>query len=526
MACKVTITSVVGVPIGPPAQPGSISALTISGTATNTPTVSVICECFGDDTARPVPVVNGLWQITGAVPRLDRSVTLCNCGETVSVFVEATDPSDGTNCGTEFQGAISCPPCPSITIDPPVVGDCVNGVRPVTLTVNVNQAAGATSVLEWDFGDPSPDNGGAFVIVGPGSNTTTPHNYRPPGPYTATLKTVSPQGCPDITVPITVEPCPCPEIQDITFSDGPCDVQGNQLVTATLVGGPAGTILWQWMGIDPLAVPGQGVTYTRSLPGGTTNTLVVSVQGPCTQQLSKPHTLQPCPGPPVCPSVTSITATPPSGSVPLTVTFTAVIANPGAVVGGFLWKFSDGGSVNTANPTVSHTFSSAGTFSVSLTVNGPAPECTPSTLTTTVTVSSGGCNLLCKILCVILLIVALLLLALASVASVIVFCRATPPTPQAIAPAIIAAALGLGLLLLWGFLCGRFFCKTLNALSWIFSFIISITALVGIILTVYAWITGRSSLCFIGWFADAGIWGVALAIVGWISKITGCQIFD
>jgi len=530
MACTVGINSVVGVPAGPPANPGSISAITITGTATNTPFVNVLCQCFGNIGFVQVPVANGQWQITGAVPRLSPKAYLCNCGEAVSVIAEATDPSDGKSCRTTWPNGVSCPSCPVITIDSPVVGECVAEARPVTLTVNVTLPGGVTSVLEWDFGDPSPDNGGAFVIgPGPGSNTTT-HNYSP-GTYTATLRTISPEGCPNITVMVTVDSCTCPQIQDITFIDRPCDAQGNRLVTATVVGGPAGTILWQWIGIDPQAVPG-GTSYSKSLPGGTTNTLVVSIQaGSCAQQLPKSHTLQPCEGPPPCPSVTSVTATPASGAAPLAVTFQAVVANPGAVVGGFQWNFGDGSSVNTPNPTASHTFSSPGAFSVSVTVNG-ATGCSPSTITTTVTVSSGGgggdgggCKLLCKILCDILLILALVLLAWASIAAVVVACSGTP-APQAIVVIVILVLVGLGLLILWGFLCARFFCKLLNALSWIISFISVGTFVVGVVLAIYTWYTGNKSLCFLGWFADAGIWSVAAAVVGWISKITGCKIFQ
>ena len=391
-------------------------------------------------------------------------------------------------------------------------------LRAVSFTVNVTQPAGQVSVFQWDFGDPSPDYGPAFAVTGSASHTDQ-HSY-PPGNYTARLITVDPVGCPDIIVSITVPSCSCPEIQDITFSEGPCDAQGNRPVTATVVGGPSGAINWQWIGIDPQAQPG-GTTYTESLPGGTTHTLVVSIQaGSCIQQLAKSHTVGAC-GQVVCPAVTAISANPASGTPPLAVAFQATVTNPGAVVGGFQWNFGDGNSLSTPNPTASHTYTSPGTFTASVTVNGPE-GCPAATASTTVTVSESGnghCNFLCNILCDLLLILALVLLVVASVAALVVFCSSSA-TPQVLVAIAGTAAVGLILLFLWGVLCGRFFCKVLNALSWIFSFIASITGIIGFVMSIL----GKP--CGLGWLSDAAIWGLALAVVGWLHKITGCEIFD
>ena len=254
--------------------------------------------------------------------------------------------------------------------------------------------------------------------------------------------------------------------------------------------------------------------------------MVIIQGGACKQSLPKTHTVDSC-GPVVCPTVTAITTNPnpPSGTAPLAVTFQATVTNPGAVVGGFQWNFGDGNSVNTPNPTASHTYTSTGTFTASVTVNGPQ-GCigqNPSSASVTVTVTSGNgnghCNLLCNILCDILLILALVLLAVASVAALVVFCGGGA-TLQVLAAIAGTAAVGLILLFLWGVLCGKFFCKVLNALSWIFSFIASITGFIGFVTSIL----GKP--CGLGWLSDAAIWGLALAVVGWLHKITGCEIFD
>jgi PKD repeat protein len=66
--------------------------------------------------------------------------------------------------------------------------------------------------------------------------------------------------------------------------------------------------------------------------------------------------------------VASFTTNPKSGQVPLNVTFTNT--SSGTITNAF-WSFGDGTESNTISSRVIHTYNSAGSFSVSLTVSGP-----------------------------------------------------------------------------------------------------------------------------------------------------------
>src|ERR1700674_4213755 len=183
MACNVTITSVTGVPAGPPANPGSISAMNVAGTAANTSIVTVSSECFARGNFQ-AQVTNGQWQITVPALLFTRNQSACTCGQFIEVTAQATDPQ-GSLCQAVWTQPLACPTCPTVTVDAPVVGNCVAGFRSVTLTIHVTQAAGQTSVFQWDFGDPPGSFGMAFAITGNGPQNSQ-HNYAP-GTYTANL---------------------------------------------------------------------------------------------------------------------------------------------------------------------------------------------------------------------------------------------------------------------------------------------------------------------------------------------------
>src|SRR5215469_10545966 len=96
MACTITVTSVIGIPAGPGFNPpGAVSAIVVTGTATNV--TSVIVNLF---TALQVPVTNGQWQVTAAVPLVTKNTFGAVCGETITFFV--TDPT-GSECGAAWS---------------------------------------------------------------------------------------------------------------------------------------------------------------------------------------------------------------------------------------------------------------------------------------------------------------------------------------------------------------------------------------------------------------------------------------
>jgi PKD repeat protein len=256
----------------------------------------------------------------------------------------------------------------------------------VAFTVDVTQPTGQSSAFSLDFGD----NTSSFPFAVPPPVSVPPHDY-PPGDWTATLTTILPEGCPNVTAQVHVPPCDCgPAITGITFVDGDCDAQGNRQVTATVQGGPAGTVYWQWVGLDPSFRMG-AQSDTKTLPGGTSNQLVnvEIVLGPCIAgPFQASHDVPPCGAP--CPSVTSLTATPNSGTTPLTVTLRATIVNV-AQATSITWNFGDGSPTVTGGTTQIHTYTStvAKTFTATVTVED-GPQCATVQGTATVTVSPGS----------------------------------------------------------------------------------------------------------------------------------------
>jgi len=117
--------------------------------------------------------------------------------------------------------------------------------------------------------------------------------------------------------------------------------------------------------------------------------------GSCTQTLTKSHAVSSCPIP-SCPTVTGITATPPSGTAPLTVAFQATVTNAAAIVPDangnlYHWSFGDNATQDTQASSTSHTYTTSPSASACVTVNGPQ-GCKPSTACTPVTVGTGTGN--------------------------------------------------------------------------------------------------------------------------------------
>ena len=115
----------------------------------------------------------------------------------------------------------------------------------------------------------------------------------------------------------------------------------------------------------------QNPTYTYTTPGTYTAVLTVSngAQSSVAQQII---TVKP-PRP-----VTNFTASPTSGDIPLAVSFTD--SSTGAITG-WSWNFGDGQFSSIQSPT--HTYTNAGSYTISLTVSGPGGNSNPMTASIT-----------------------------------------------------------------------------------------------------------------------------------------------
>jgi PKD repeat protein len=90
----------------------------------------------------------------------------------------------------------------------------------------------------------------------------------------------------------------------------------------------------------------------------------------------------------------SASASPTSGAAPLTVTFTGS-ASGGQPPYSYAWNFGDGSAIDTRqNPT--HTYTSAGSYAVTLTVTDAASATAQDTHLTITVSSAGGCTVTCQ----------------------------------------------------------------------------------------------------------------------------------
>ena len=225
-------------------------------------------------------------------------------------------------------------------------GDPRSGDIPLTVTFT-NATTGEVSDYLWDFGD------------GHASTALDPTNvYTSTGNYTVSLTANGPGGSDTLSrASYITTTFPPPET---AFSASP--LTGTIPLTVTFANSTVGQVydyLWDF---------GDGQTSTLLDPTHvytTTGTFTVSLSanGPGgSDTLARSNYITTTFPPPE----TAFSASPVSGTIPLTVTFTN--ASTGEVTD-YLWDFGDGQSSILVHPT--HVYTTTGAYTVSLTADGP-----------------------------------------------------------------------------------------------------------------------------------------------------------
>ncbi|MEW5804238.1 MAG: S8 family serine peptidase [bacterium] len=129
--------------------------------------------------------------------------------------------------------------------------------------------------------------------------------------------------------------------------------------TATNTGGPV--ITWAWNFGDGGTSALQNPTHIYTTPGTYTVSLTANGPGGTDTETKTGYITV------YAPPVIDFSGAPRSGAAPLAVAFTAT--NSGGPVNTWLWDFGDGATSNQMNP--AHTYTSEGTYTVSLTATGP-----------------------------------------------------------------------------------------------------------------------------------------------------------
>jgi gliding motility-associated-like protein len=212
-------------------------------------------------------------------------------------------------------------------------------------------STGSPTSWQWDFGD------------GNTSNAQNPsHAYAAPGTYTVQLIVNRAPGCPDTIIQtnlITVLPLPT-----AAFS-GANTTSCAAPLTTTFTDNSVGAVAWAWNFGDPASgglntSNAQNPPHTYNNPGSYNVTLTVTGANGCTNTLTQPNFVQ------IVPPVANFTFGTPNGCRPHQVIFTDASTTTLGVINAWFWDFGDG--ANSSNPTHPHTYSAAGTYTVTLTV--------------------------------------------------------------------------------------------------------------------------------------------------------------
>jgi PKD repeat protein len=234
-------------------------------------------------------------------------------------------------------------------VDADFVGVPTSGPAPLTVQFT-DKSTGSPTMWAWNFGD-----GGTDTIANPS------HTYTTPGTYTVTLTASSQTGGSSIenkTGYITVNNGGSGPKASFTVDKRTGPKPLTVKFTDTSTGNPT---MWMWDfgdgGTDTVASPGHTyqnagvytVKLTASNQAGSdtkVETDFISVSGD------------------IPPPVAMFEATPVSGSAPLTVQFKDLSIGPPTT---YYWDFGDASVSDQANP--SHTYTNAGSYTVTLTVS-------------------------------------------------------------------------------------------------------------------------------------------------------------
>ncbi len=282
---------------------------------------------------------------------------------TVSPTTQVANITLSNSCGNStFTITVKPSPVPNFTA-PGITGGSGAACpgQPITFSDISTPASGSSiTAWQWDFGDGSPPE-----------TTQNPTHIFPLGSstYVVTLTSTDANGCvPDTSLAIN--------LSGPTAAFAAADVCDNASAVFTDASTPTGTITsWKWDFNNDGTIDNttQNPNFIFPGPGTYQTELLMEDSGGCKDSIIHTIIIEPNP-------VAAFTTT---GNCPgQTITFNDTSTTISGNITSWLWNFGDGNPANTStNP--SHTYSSAGTYMVKLTIttdNG----CTDSITKTTV----------------------------------------------------------------------------------------------------------------------------------------------
>jgi PKD repeat protein len=260
--------------------------------------------------------------------------------------------SEGNAAVQALQRYVSSLPAAS-TAD--LAASTTTGSAPLTVRFT-DRSSGSVKAWRWEFGD-----GGRSQEQNP------THVYQEPGNYTVTLRAYGPGGVGVKTreALIRVQPVLAPPVAaffaDPTAGPAPLAVHFSDQSTGQAT-------VWQWDFGDGQTGSGRNPVHTYDAPGQYTVTLTVT--GPAGSDSKAIAGLVAVSAAPVKP-VAAFAVSPTRGPAPLSVQFTDQSTGQ---VAQWRWDFGDGHTSTTRHP--QHAYEALGSYTVSLTVGGPAGSAT------------------------------------------------------------------------------------------------------------------------------------------------------
>jgi PKD repeat protein len=248
----------------------------------------------------------------------------------------------------------------SATLQAVIQATPLTGTAPVTVQFSGASSTGAINQYLWDFGDGSIAEGNAVS-----------HEYTSAGTYTAKLTITSSTGSSSmatasvsVTEPV-VAPTPPTAVISSSSAAGPAPLSVSFDGTGSSAVGTATITGYAWSFGDGTTATGATATHAFTSAGTYTTALTVTDSNGLTSSASTPVVVTAAVAN-VAPKAV-ISATPTSGSAPLTVTFDgSASSDSDGTIASYTWHFGDGSSAS--GKTVSHTYTTEASFTATLQV--------------------------------------------------------------------------------------------------------------------------------------------------------------
>jgi PKD repeat protein len=347
-----TITQTVTVDSAPtasfnvPAQPtpGTATAFNAGGSTDSVGTITDYSWNFGDGS--PVDDAGNAATATHSyATRGHYTVTL-------------TVTNDAGQTAT-FHQTITVDDPPTVTISPTVAVTTPGSTVSFNGTATAPDSGGSITGLSWNFGDPSSANNTSTA-------TNPSHLFANAGTYTVTLTATDDLGVTtQATATVKVDAPPTASFSASATTATPATPGTAVSFNASASSDSVGTITnYSWSfgdGSSDLNETTPTDTHTYATRGNYTVQLTVTNDDGQTAQSTQTVTVDDPPTASVTPSATVSTP-----SSPVSFTSTAASPDAGGSISTYNWSFGDNTSASVQNP--SHTYTSPGVYTVTLTV--------------------------------------------------------------------------------------------------------------------------------------------------------------